>query len=94
MSSKGESDMDLIILVGGLHWQLGSLWRGALLGFRLVRAFFGSIGRSEVAIGLTRRLGRVEVGEFAPLWCYMVFLFIFFLFRTHLAPVRPVWMMK
>jgi hypothetical protein len=44
MSSKGESDMDLMILVGGLHWQLGSLWRGELLGFRLVRAFFGSIG--------------------------------------------------
>ena len=44
------------------------------------------LGRSEVAIGLTRRLGRVEVGEFAPLWCYMVFLFIFFSFSDAPSP--------
>ena len=29
---------------GGLHWQLGSLWKGELLDFRLVEAFLENIG--------------------------------------------------
>ena len=56
------------------------------LTFDWWKRFLGVLGRSEVAISLARRLGRVEAGEFAPLWCCIVF-FFFFSIRTHLAPV-------
>ena len=57
----------------------GLFGRESCLIFDWWKHFWKILGRSEVAIGLTRRLGGVEASEFAPLWCCVVF-FCFFVF--------------
>jgi hypothetical protein len=45
---------------------LGSLWKGKLLGFRLVKI----LRRSEVTVNLTRSLKKMQASEFFPLLYY------------------------
>ena len=57
---------------------MGSLWKGKLLDFRLVKHFLKILRRSEVTINLTRRLKKMGASEFAPLWYYIVLFYLFF----------------
>jgi hypothetical protein len=60
---------------GGVHKQLGSLWKGKLLGFDWWKQFLLILRRSEVTINLTRPLKQMQASEFLPLLYYIVGVF-------------------